>query len=273
LRRQEDQETPVRLRVQERGGFLRGFQLLGGIVVLQYLHLVELQYLLPLGEPMAEEWEQAATLAELYEAIKDCHRCSLGDTRTHLVMGGGDEHAEIMFVGEAPGFHEDKQGVPFVGPAGQLLDQLLKSIGLQRSQVYIANTLKCRPHENRDPLPEELAACTPYLFKQIELIEPRIICTLGNHATKTLLATSTGITQLHGKLMRKGHLTFVPIFHPAAALHKPPLKSTLIEDFQRLREHLDSERVRWREQAEAGTVSSPEAAVAPEAEPEQMGLF
>lgn len=217
---------------------------------------------------MTEEWEKVATIAELYEAIRDCRRCDLGTTRTNLVLGAGDERAEIMFVGEAPGFHEDRQGIPFVGPAGQLLDQLLGSIGLARSQVYIANTLKCRPPENRDPLPQELSTCTPFLFKQIELIGPRIICTLGNHATKTLLATSTGITQLHGKLTRRGNLAYVPLFHPAAALHKPPLKSTLIEDFQRLREHLDAERVRWREEEPAE-----DSVATPEEEPEQMGLF
>ncbi|RJP35265.1 MAG: uracil-DNA glycosylase [Actinobacteria bacterium] len=218
---------------------------------------------------MAEAWEDAASIGELFEAIKDCRRCRLGETRTNLVLGTGDENAEIMFVGEAPGFHEDKQGIPFVGPAGQFLDQLLASIGLQRSQVYIANTLKCRPPDNRDPQPQELETCTPYLFKQIDIIKPRIICTLGNHATKTLLSTTTGITQLRGKLIRKGGLAYVPLFHPAAALHKPPLKSTLIEDFQRLQEHLASEKVRWEEEGEAGMETTTEA----EAEPEQMGLF
>ena len=183
-------------------------------------------------------------------------------------MGLGDENADLMFVGEAPGYHEDKQGIPFVGPAGQLLDQLLGSIGLQRSQVYIANTLKCRPPDNRDPQPEELEACTPYLFKQMELIKPRLICTLGNHATKTLLSTQTGITKLRGKLIHKGGLAYVPLLHPAAGLHKPPLKSTLIEDFQKLREHLEAEKKRWEEE----DVRVFEAA-GEEAEPEQMGLF
>ena len=205
----------------------------------------------------------------LWGAIKDCHRCPLGDTRTNVVLGVGNESAEIMFVGEAPGFHEDKQGIPFVGPAGQFLDQLLRSIGLDRGQVYIANTLKCRPPDNRDPLPEELATCTPFLFKQIEIIRPRIICTLGNHATRTLLGTTTGITQLHGKLVRKKGLAYVPLFHPAAALHKPPLKSVLIGDFQLLRENLDSERARWREERE----NPPETPVEEDAQPEQMGLF
>jgi len=216
-----------------------------------------------------EEWRDTTTLDQLFESIKDCRRCSLAQNRTNLVLGAGDERAEIMFVGEAPGFHEDKQGEPFVGPAGKLLDQLLNSIGLDRKQVYIANTLKCRPPENRDPTPEELKTCTPFLYKQIELINPRIICTLGNHATKILLKTSTGITQLHGKLVRKGTLTFVPLFHPAAALHKPPLKSVLIDDFQKLKELLKEEKSRWEEEKQA----SEEPLGEEDAQPEQMGLF
>jgi len=216
-----------------------------------------------------EEWRDTTTLDQLFESIKDCRRCSLAQNRTNLVLGAGDERAEIMFVGEAPGFHEDKQGEPFVGPAGKLLDQLLNSIGLDRKQVYIANTLKCRPPENRDPTPEELKTCTPFLYKQIELINPRIICTLGNHATKILLKTSTGITQLHGKLVRKGTLTFVPLFHPAAALHKPPLKSVLIDDFQKLKELLKEEKSRREEEKQA----SEEPLGEEDAQPEQMGLF
>jgi len=219
---------------------------------------------------MTEEWRDSTTLGELYEAIKDCRRCSLAQNRTHLVLGVGNERAEVMFVGEAPGFYEDKQGEPFVGPAGQFLDQLLNSIGLDRGRVYIANTLKCRPPDNRDPTPEELRTCTPFLHKQIELINPRIICTLGNHATKTLLKTSTGITQLHGKLIRKGELAFVPLFHPAAALHKPPLRSVLIDDFQKLRELLEEEKQRWEEEksrAARGPLGEEDA------QPEQMGLF
>lgn len=211
------------------------------------------------------DWREARTLEELRESIIDCVRCDLGRTRTNLVFGVGDPRAEIMFVGEAPGYHEDLQGEPFVGPAGQFLDQLLRSIGLSRANVYIANTLKCRPPENRDPLPGELETCTPYLFKQIEIINPRLICTLGNHATKTLLRTNVGITQLHGKLIRKDGLVYVPLFHPAAALHKPPLKSVLVEDFQRLGKYLEEERKKWdKERREPAKV---------EVEPEQMGLF
>jgi DNA polymerase len=222
---------------------------------------------------MVGNWQEARNLRELYEAIKDCRRCPLGFTRTKLVLGAGDEHAEIMLVGEAPGYHEDKKGEPFVGPAGQFLDQLLGLIGLDRSKVYIANTLKCRPPDNRDPLPEELKACTPYLFKQIEIINPRIICTLGNHATKTLLKTSTGITQLHGRLIRKGGLAYVPLFHPAAALHKPPLKSVLIDDFQRLEKYLAEERRKWREEGRGKDRGALQGLSDEESQPEQMGLF
>jgi uracil-DNA glycosylase family 4 len=184
-------------------------------------------------------WREANNLNELQQLIQGCRGCRLAEERTNLVFGTGDPHARIMFVGEGPGFYEDQQGFPFVGQAGQFLDQLLASIGLRRAEVYIANCIKCRPPGNRDPLPEELAACTPYLFKQIELIGPRIICTLGNFATKTLLKTDVGITRLHGKRFAREGMVFVPLFHPAAALHKPPLKSTLIEDFQRLRGYLE----------------------------------
>ncbi len=218
---------------------------------------------------MGGDWRQATTIGQLREAVEGCLLCPLGKTRNNLVLGSGNEDAEVMFVGEAPGYHEDQQGMPFVGPAGQFLDQLLRSIGLERSQVYIANTLKCRPPDNRDPLPEELAACTPYLFKQIEIIKPRIICTLGNHATRTILGTSTGISQLHGKLLQRGGLVYVPLFHPAAALHKPPLKAVLIEDFQRLREHLEAERA--RRESEPGETAVTEEIVSEQ--PEQMGLF
>jgi uracil-DNA glycosylase len=219
---------------------------------------------------MNENWEQAKTLAEFWEDIKDCPKCSLSKSRSRVVLGAGNEHADIMFVGEAPGLQEDKQGIPFVGPAGQLLDQLLRSIDLNRADVYITNTVKCRPPENRDPEPAEISACNPYLNKQLGMIKPRIICTLGNYATKTLLKTSSGITQLHGKLIQQGDLVYVPLFHPAAALHKPPLRAVLIEDFQRLRQHLDGEKARWR----AADSQPPEGlAAAPEKQAEQMGFF
>lgn len=219
---------------------------------------------------MTEDWQRAQALGEFREAIKECPLCDLSKSRSIVVLGSGNEHAEIMFVGEAPGLQEDKQGLPFVGPAGQLLDQLLRSIHLDRAEVYITNTVKCRPPNNRDPEPHEMTACDPYLKKQIEMIQPRIICTLGNHATKSLLQTSSGISQLHGKLIRRGEMAYVPLFHPAAALHKPPLRDVLIEDFQRLREHLESERTSWREGESKAT--SLLSAVAEDA-PEQMEFF
>jgi len=198
-------------------------------------------------------------LQEMFESMKDCDCCELSKGRTQVVFGTGNPEADILFVGEAPGFHEDKQGEPFVGPAGQLLDQLLASISLQRKDVYITNTVKCRPPGNRDPQPEEIAACRQYLRFQIEHISPRLICTLGNHATKTLLATGTGITALHGKKFTRDSVVFVPLYHPAAALHKPPLKSDLIADFEKLRAYLT-------EMAEADPPEQEQA-------PEQLGLF
>lgn len=219
---------------------------------------------------MVEDWCRAASLDELYDAVKDCRKCPLGETRTNLVFGAGNPEADIMFVGEAPGYHEDQQGLPFVGQAGKLLDQLLKLIDLGRDEVYIANILKARPPDNRDPLPSEVEACYPYLLKQIELIRPLLICTLGNHATKNLLKTGTGITQLHGKLLRKGGQAYVPLFHPAAALHKPPLKNVLIDDFRALPGYLEEERERREKE---GIDRAPEPPDMDEGQPEQMGLF
>jgi uracil-DNA glycosylase family 4 len=176
-----------------------------------------------------------AGLAELREHIGDCHRCPLGDTRTTLVFGVGDPHAELMFVGEAPGKNEDLQGEPFVGAAGKLLDELLASIGLVRSQVYIANILKCRPPGNRDPQPTEIETCTPFLSEQIRLIQPKVVATLGKFATQYVLSTDRGITRLRGKLYRVGGRQIVPIFHPAAALYDSGKRDVLFDDFQRLR--------------------------------------
>jgi len=175
----------------------------------------------------------------LHAFIGDCHRCPLGDTRTCLVFGVGDPHAELMFVGEAPGKNEDLKGEPFVGAAGQLLDELLGSIGLVRSQVYIANILKCRPPGNRDPQPIEIETCTPFLAEQIRLIDPKVIATLGNFATKFVLRTERGITALRGKLYHVEGRQIVPIFHPAAALYTPAKRDTLLEDFRRLRAVID----------------------------------
>ena len=167
-----------------------------------------------------------------------CTRCALAATRTQVVFGSGSPTADLMFVGEAPGFHEDKQGVPFVGAAGKLLDKLLEGIGLTREDVYVANVLKCRPPGNRDPQPAEIESCEPHLWKQIELIQPRLIATLGNFATKLLSGKPNGITQVHGReqqvVLGGNPVTLYPIFHPAAALYTPRMLQVLEEDFARI---------------------------------------
>jgi uracil-DNA glycosylase family 4 len=148
-----------------------------------------------------------------------CTRCRLRESRTQVVFGQGDPHADLMFVGEAPGFHEDRQGVPFVGPSGQLLNRLLEGIGLRREDVYICNVVKSRPPQNRDPQPDEIAACRPWLDAQIRLVDPKVVVTLGNSAAKTLLETTTGITRLRGQTYPFQGRILLPTFHPAAALH------------------------------------------------------
>ena len=148
-----------------------------------------------------------------------CTRCRLHQSRTQVVFGQGDPHADLMFVGEAPGFHEDRQGIPFVGPSGQLLNRLLEGIGLRREDVYICNVVKSRPPQNRDPQPDEIAACRPWLDAQIRLVDPRVVVTLGNFAAKTLLETTTGITRLRGQTYPFQGRVLLPTFHPAAALH------------------------------------------------------
>lgn len=159
------------------------------------------------------------TLAELAVEASTCTRCELADGRINVVFGTGDPEADIMFVGEGPGANEDKQGLPFVGRSGELLDRLMaEEMGLDRAHCYIANVVKCRPPGNRDPLPAEIAACRPYLETQIELIEPRVIVTLGNFAAKLLLDTTTGITKLRGSTYPYGDVVLVPTFHPAAVL-------------------------------------------------------
>ncbi len=179
-----------------------------------------------------------AALDSLREEVERCSSCVLAETRTRAVFGEGDPGADLMFVGEAPGYHEDQQGRPFVGQAGKLLEQLLASIGMSREQVFIANVLKSRPPNNRDPRPEEIDACRPYLWRQIEIIKPKVICTLGNFATKLLSGDQAGITKVHGRPRATeiaGHpLYLYPIFHPAAALYTPAMLTTLKEDFSRL---------------------------------------
>lgn len=178
-------------------------------------------------------------LEELREEVNNCSKCSLHATRTMPVFGDGNPEAAIMFVGEAPGYNEDQQGKPFVGQAGKLLDELLLAIGLNRERVYIANVLKCRPPENRNPSREEIALCKSYLFRQIEIIDPVVICTLGNFSTKLLMETENGISSLHGRVFEKNSQRIMPLYHPAAALRNGGLRSVMKEDFSRLGAYLE----------------------------------
>ncbi|HEY7255307.1 MAG TPA: uracil-DNA glycosylase [Solirubrobacterales bacterium] len=177
-------------------------------------------------------------LVELFHQVESCRRCPLHETRTKAVFGAGDADAELMFVGEAPGAEEDRQGLPFVGRAGQLLNELLEGIGMTREDVFIANVLKSRPPGNRDPQPEEVEACRPYLFEQVRLIEPKVVCTLGNFATKLLSGNPAGITRVRGTPQVHslgGRAVFLlPLFHPAAGLRTPAVKETLRGDFETL---------------------------------------
>jgi uracil-DNA glycosylase len=189
-----------------------------------------------------------AAVTELHaygEQVAGCTRCALAGGRTQVVFGSGHPQADLMFVGEAPGFHEDKQGVPFVGAAGKLLDQLLAGIGLTRPDVYVANVLKCRPPGNRDPMPDEIEACEGHLWKQIELIQPRVVATLGNFATKLLSGRPTGITRVHGQeqetTLGGRRVLLYPLYHPAAALYTPRMLDVLKSDFARLPELLGRE--------------------------------
>jgi DNA polymerase len=192
----------------------------------------------------SEERERSATerreaLKEVFTQARGCVRCpELAATRKTVVFGAGNANADLMFVGEAPGASEDEQGVPFVGRAGKLLETLLGEIGQQRTDVFIANVLKCRPPGNRDPLPIEIQNCQDYLLRQVELIQPTVICTLGNFSTKLLRGDPTGITRLHGQpevlVLGKRAVRLYPIYHPAAALYTPRMLETLREDFTRL---------------------------------------
>jgi uracil-DNA glycosylase family 4 len=173
------------------------------------------------------------TLTELYEEIAICQRCDLAKGRTQTVPGEGPENAEIMFIGEAPGFHEDRQGRPFVGAAGRFLEELLASIGLTREEVYICNVIKCRPPGNRDPLSDEIDACKPYLDKQIELIQPKLIVTLGRYSMARYFPNAS-ITRIHGQPKRIGGRIYYPMFHPAAALHQPKWRSAVEEDMLKI---------------------------------------
>jgi uracil-DNA glycosylase family 4 len=209
----------------------------------------------------------ATELAAFGAEVAGCTKCRLAEGRTQVVFGVGDPSADLMFVGEAPGFHEDQQGKPFVGQAGKLLDKLLAGIGLDREQVYIANVLKCRPPGNRDPQADEIEACEGHLFRQISLIEPKVVATLGNFATKLLSGKPTGITRVHGAeqeaTLGGRRVLLYPLYHPAAALYTPAMLRVLEEDFRRLPDLL------------GGAVEEPEpmlVTLAPEPAV-QLGLF
>jgi len=199
-------------------------------------------------------------LDELYKRISVCPDCDLCKTRTHAVPGEGPPGAEVMLVGEGPGFYEDQQARPFVGPAGRFLEELLASVGLSRSQVYITNVVKCRPPDNRDPLPSEIEACRKYLQNQIELIRPRVIVTLGRYSLAWFFPKDT-ISKVHGHIRQRDGIFFLHMYHPAAALHAGNLRKTILEDFKRVPEALEKARA----------AAQPQPAADPAAE--QMRLF
>ena len=186
------------------------------------------------------------TLEDAAREASGCTRCRLAQGRTQVVYGVGNPHADLMFVGEGPGFYEDRQGEPFVGAAGQLLNSMLEEVGFRREDAYIANVVMCRPPGNRDPFPDEIEACTPWLMEKLDLIDPRIVVTLGNFATRFILDTRSSISRLRGQRFRWRGRTVVPTFHPAAVLHGGGQNSrqmqSLREDFREIVAALEDER-------------------------------
>lgn len=215
-------------------------------------------------------------LRQLEEAVAACGQCDLAATRTRPVTGSGSPAARIIFVGEAPGYHEDQQGLPFVGRAGKLLDEMLARIGLAREDVFIANVLKCRPPDNRDPQAGEIELCRSYLEQQIDIIKPEIVCTMGNFSTRLLTGSDEGITRVHGKLQPfPGHenTSIFPVFHPAAALYTRSNLALLEQDFDLLITLLAGEKTR-PEVEEASVNSDGELETGNgQPEPQQLGLF
>ncbi len=180
-------------------------------------------------------------LEKLKEKCASCHGCELYKTRTNLVFGCGNEKADLMFVGEAPGEREDATGIPFVGAAGQLLDKYLAAVGIKRDEVYIANILKCRPPHNRDPLPEEADACIGYLREQVKLIHPKIIVCLGRISASRLIKPDFKITREHGIIVKKGAFAMTAVYHPAALLRDPTKKEDMLRDMKKIKAFLDGE--------------------------------
>lgn len=244
--------------------------------------------------------ERREALKAAFHDCRGCTRCpQLAQTRRSVVFGAGNADADLMFIGEAPGANEDRQGLPFVGQAGQLLDQLLGEIGLARGDVFIANVLKCRPPGNRDPQQAEIDNCSSWLLRQIELIEPKVICTLGNFATKLLRADGTGITRLHGRdeerVIGLRRMRLMPLYHPAAALYTGSMLETLRTDFARIPDLLalphpeqpagaaeavieevpevEDERVAAQPEPGPAPEPDPQAAPAPPVATEQIALF
>jgi uracil-DNA glycosylase family 4 len=228
------------------------------------------------GGPAAPQRREK--LVEVFDEASGCLRCPLSETRTRVVFGSGNADADLMFVGEAPGAEEDRRGLPFVGRAGGLLNEMLAGIGMSRDDVFIANVLKCRPPGNRDPQPVEIESCRPYLFEQVRLIEPRVVATLGNFATKLLSGNPTGITKVRGtpQVHELGSRTvfLLPLFHPAAALRTPAVAETLRGDFEAIPDLLaeplpgpgeDEPVAEATESLKVGESSAPE--------PDQLGFF
>ncbi|WP_052887453.1 uracil-DNA glycosylase [Thermogemmatispora carboxidivorans] len=209
-------------------------------------------------------------LREIAAEVSVCKKCGLCKGRTKAVPGEGPPQARILFIGEGPGYHEDKQGRPFVGPAGQFLDELLQSINLKRSDVFITNVVKCRPPDNRDPLPEEISACNDYLDRQIAAIKPLLIVTLGRYSMAKFFGTAK-ISAIHGKAQKKDGYICIAMYHPAAGLHQASLKETIRQDFKKIPVVL-AEAERLAAEGKLGPTSSP-AANPPEEPPQQLSLF
>jgi uracil-DNA glycosylase family 4 len=197
-----------------------------------------------------------SALTKLNEEIERCQDCELGQHRTRAVPGEGPENATLLFIGEAPGWHEDQQGRPFVGPAGKFLEELLASINLKREQVFIANVIKCRPPSNRDPLPGEIQACSKWLSKQIDMIQPKMIVTLGRYSMAKYFSNQS-ISQVHGKAKKQDNVIYYAMYHPAAALHQGSLRKTIESDMAKIPQIL----------------AQAEKLTADEAEPQQLSLF
>lgn len=205
-------------------------------------------------------------LAQVAKEVSVCKKCTLYHSRKKAVPGEGPAEAEIMFIGEGPGFHENEQGRPFVGAAGQFLDELLGQAGLKRSEVWIGNVVKCRPPGNRDPLPEELAACDAYLERQIAAINPKIIITLGRYSMGKYMPGAK-ISSVHGQMRRMGERFVIAMFHPAAALHQAALKPAILKDFGELPKQLEQARAALKRSTPAQAVEEPKE------EPKQLSLF